>query len=124
MISLLYGIILKLQTLVVDVSLFKGAGRLECITALVIAIFFEHGHILSHGLIDICSIAVQQQKTFGHVIIPRPFELRINHVVVIESKLLRIDNVMRSESHYYRMPKINFHGSVQDYDLNSPYLMF
>ena len=105
-------------------SLLNSAGELECITALVVAVFFEHGYMLRHGLIDISRIAIEQQKAFGHVIIPRPFELRINHVVVIESKFLSIDNVMRSESDFYRMPTIHFHGSVQDYDLNSPYLMF
>ena len=93
-------------------SLFHGAGGLERIAAFVIAVFFELGNEFSHIFIDVGRIAIQQQKAFSHIVIPCPFELRINHVVVIKSKLLGINNVMLSESDFYRMPNINFQGSV------------
>jgi hypothetical protein len=123
-ISLLYGIVFKLQTLVVDVSLFKGARGLERITALVIAIFFEHGYILSHSFIDIGSIAIQQQSSLRHIIIPCPFELRVNQIIMIEPKFLFINNMMSSESSSYPMPVITLQGSIQNYDLKIPYPMF
>lgn len=93
-------------------SLFHSAGRLKHIAAFVIAVFFELGNEFSHIFIDVGRIAIQQQKAFRHIIIPRPSKLRISHIVVIKPKLLGINNVMLSESGCYPMPIIALQGSV------------
>jgi hypothetical protein len=82
------GIVFEFSTLILNVPLFDGAGKLIGIAALIIAIFVEHGSVLFlHRIIYICHIASKQRPPCET---PGEFEFIFSQVVVIEYEFLRI----------------------------------